>query len=229
MSKKPKSKIKAVIFDIDGVLIDVSNSYRIAIKKTAEFFLGRILSMGDVEAVKNKGINDDCDAAELLIQENGGDFRKSVIIKKFQEYYLGRKFDGLVKNEERLIREGVLKKLKSYKLGIFTGRPKEEAVYGLKRFGMDEYFNAVVVKEDVKEGKPNPEGLLKLIKKLNVKSNEVVYVGDNIADLRAANNAGIAFVGVVPPNVDKEHFKDLLKSDGAEIVLNNINDILKVI
>jgi len=224
-----KNKIKAIIFDIDGVLIDVSQSYRIAIKKTAEFFLGRILSMNDVEEVKNRGINDDCDAAELLIRENGGDFKKSVIIKKFGEYYLGRDFDGLVKDEKCLINEKVLKKLKKYKLAVFTGRPKEEADYGLKRFNIKKYFNAVVVKENVKEGKPNPEGLLKIIKKLKVKNNGVVYVGDNLADLRVAKNAGVNFIGVCPPNVDKAYLKGLLKSEGAEIVLNNVNEIVKVI
>lgn len=225
----PKNRIKAIIFDIDGVLIDVSPSYRMAIKKTAEFFLGRILNMEDVEAVKNRGINDDCDAAELLIQENGGDFRKSVIIKKFQEYYLGRNFDGLVKNEKCLIKDGVLKKLKKYGLGVFTGRPKEEAFYGLKRFNIQKYFNAIIVKEDVKEGKPNPEGLLKIIKKLNVKSNETVYVGDNLADLKTAKNADVDFIGVCPPNVDKAYLKTLLKSEGAEMVLNDVNDIVKVV
>jgi len=227
MSKK--KKVKAIIFDIDGVLIDVSHSYRIAIKKTAEFFLGKMLNMEDVESVKNRGINDDCDAAEILIQENDGDFRKKVIVKKFQEYYLGRKFDGLVKNEKCLVKEDVLKKLKKYKLGVFTGRPKEEAVYGLKRFKIDKYFKGVVFREEVKEGKPNPEGLLKLIKKLNVNNDEVVYVGDNLSDLRAANNANVGFVGVLPPGVDKTYLKSLLKSDSAEIILNSVNDILKVI
>lgn len=231
MQKKSKSKnkIKAVIFDIDGVLIDVNQSYRLAIKKTAEFFLGKMLSMEDVEAVKNRGINDDYDAAELLIQENGGDFRKSVIIKKFQEYYLGRNFDGLVKNEKCLVNEKILKKLKRYKLAVFTGRPKEDAVYGLKRFNIRKYFNDVVVKEDVKEGKPNPEGLLRLIRKLGVKSDETVYVGDNLSDLRAAKNAGVNFVGIVPPNVNQSYLKTLLKSEGAEIILNNVNEILKVL
>lgn len=229
MSKKTRNKIKAIIFDIDGVLIDVSQSYRLAIKKTAEFFLGKMLSMDDVEAVKNRGVNDDCDAAESLIQENGGDFRKSVIIKKFQEYYLGRNFDGLIKNEKCLVNEKILKKLKRYKLAVFTGRPKEEAFYGLKRFNIRKYFNDVVVKEDVKEGKPNPEGLLKLIKKLGVKSDETVYVGDNLADLRAAKNAEVNFVAVVPPNVNKVYLKTLLKSEGAEVILNDINNIAKVV
>ncbi len=224
-----KNKIKAIIFDIDGVLIDVSNSYRLAIKKTAEFFLGKILSMDDVEEIKNKGINDDCDAAEILIQESGGDFRKKVIIKKFQEYYLGRKFDGFVKNERCLIKEPTLKKLKRYKLAVLTGRPKEEANFGLKRFKINKYFKIVVPKEGVKESKPNPEGLLKIIKKLNLKNEETIYVGDNLADLRTAKNAGVNFIGVIPPNVDKKYAKSLLESEGAEIILNNVNEILKAI
>ncbi len=227
--KKSKNRIRAIIFDIDGVLIDVSQSYRMAIKKTAEFFLGRILTMDDVEKIKNRGINDDCDAAELLIQENGGDFRKSVIIKKFQEYYLGRNFDGLVKNEKCWIKENILKKLKKYKLAIFTGRPKIEAKFGLERFKIKKYFNVIIAKEDVKQGKPNPEGLSKLIKKLKIKNNEAVYIGDNLADLRTAKNADINFIGVCPPNVNKAYLKTLLKSEGAEIVLNSVNEILKVV
>lgn len=226
---KSKNKIKAIIFDIDGVLIDVSQSYRLAIKKTAEFFLGKILSMNEVEEIKNKGVNDDYDAAELLIQKYGGDFRKEVIIKKFQEYYLGRNLDGLLKNEKCLINEKILKKLKKYKLAIFTGRPKEEAKFALKRFGIEKYFKVVVTKENVKEGKPNPEGLLKIIAKLGIKNDETVYVGDNLADLMTAKNADINFIGVIPPNVDKIYLKNLLKSEGADILLNDVNEIVKVV
>lgn len=226
---KTKNKIKAIIFDIDGVLADVSNSYRLAIKKTAEFFLGRILTMQDVDNIKNRGINDDYDAAEILIRENGGDFRKEVVVKKFQEYYLGRKFDGFLKNEKMIISEKTLKSLKKYKLAIFTGRPKLEANFFLDRFKVKKYFKEVVARENVTEAKPSPEGLLKIMKKLNVKNNEVVYVGDNLADLNAAKNAEVEFIGVCAPGSDKNYIKSIFKSDGAEIVLNDVNEILKVV
>ena len=226
--KKSKNKIKAIIFDIDGVLVDVTQSYRVAIKKTAEFFLGTVLTMQDVEEIKNRGINDDYDAAELLIQERGGSFREDVIIKKFQEYYQGRKFDGLIKNEKCLISEKTLKALKKYKLAIFTGRPKIEAEFCLKRFNIKKYLKAIVAKEDVNESKPSPEGLLKIIKALKVNNNEAIYVGDNVADLRSAKNANINFIGVCPPYANKQYLKTLFKSEGAEIVLNDVNDIKKV-
>lgn len=229
MPKEKKSRIKAIVFDVDGVLVDVSQSYRLAVKKTAEFFLGKVLDMNEVEEIKNKGINDDYDAAEMIIQKYGGDFRKQAIIKKFQEYYLGRKFDGLLKNEKCLIKENVLKKLKKYKLAVFTGRPKEEAEFAITRFKLNKYFKVIVSMNDVKEGKPNPEGLLKAIKKMGVNNDEAVYVGDNIADLGTAKNAGVGFIGVIPPGSDIEHTTNLLKSEGAGIVLNNVNEIIKVI
>lgn len=224
-----KEKIKAIIFDIDGVLIDVSQSYRLAIKKTAEFFLGRILDMKDVEMVKNQGINDDIDAAEILIQQNGGDFRKEVITKKFNEYYLGREWDGFVKNEKLALKTANLGKLKKYRLAVFTGRPRDEAMFGLKRFKLEETFDSIIVRQDVKQGKPDPEGINMILEKLGVNKDEVVYVGDNVADIRAAMNAGIGFIGVVPPGADKEYTKKLLKIEGAEIVLDNINDITGVL
>jgi len=223
-------KIKVIIFDIDGVIVDVSNSYRVAIKKTAEFFLGKMLSMEDVEAVKNRGINNDWDATELLIQENGGDFRKDVIIKKFQEYYVGRKFDGLINQEKLLIDVDMIKKLsKKYLLAILTGRSKIEANFVLEKYGIKKYFKEMVAMENVKEGKPNPEGLLKLIKKIGLNKDSVVYVGDNIADLGAANNAEVKFVGVIPPSSDKEYLKNMFKSRDVKDILDSVNEIKSVL
>ena len=223
-------KTKVIIFDIDGVMVDVSNSYRVAIKKTAEFFLGKILDMSEVEAVKNRGINNDWDATEILIQENGGDFRKDVIIKKFQEYYVGRKFEGLINDEKLLIDVKLVKGLsKKYTLAILTGRPKIEAIFVLEKFKIKNYFKSIVCMEDVKEGKPNPEGLLKILKRLEVKAGDVVYVGDNLADLGAAKGAEVDFVGVIPPGGDKVYLQNLFKSREVENVLDDVNEIKKVL
>ncbi|MBU0628941.1 MAG: HAD-IA family hydrolase [Nanoarchaeota archaeon] len=221
--------MKLLIFDIDGVLVDVSNSYRLAIKKTAEFFLGKILDMSDVENIKNRGINNDHEATEILIRENGGDFREQVIIKKFQEYYLGRKMDGFIKNEKCLIDEKVLKKLKKYKLAVFTGRPRLEAEFALDKFKIRKHFKEIVCMEDVIKGKPDPEGILNILKKMNIKAEDAVYIGDNLADAGAAKSANVKFIGVVAPNADKVYTKNILKSEGAGAVLNSVDDVVKVV
>ena len=224
------SKIKLIIFDIDGVMIDVSQSYRLSIKKTAEFFLGKILDMKEVEDIKNQpGNNDDYDATEAIIMSHGGDFRKQVIIKKFQEYYLGRKLDGLLLKEKCLLSEAALKKLKKYKLAVFTGRNKFEAEFVLKRFKILSYFDELLTVENVANKKPAPEGLLKITSKLKIKPEEAVYVGDSVDDVRCAKSAKINFIGVIPPGVDKARAKEVLAGEGAEIVLNSANEIINVL
>ncbi len=218
--------VKLIIFDVDGVLIDVSQSYRLAIKKTAEFFLGKILQMSEVDEIKSMGVNNDYDASELLIQKYGKSFKKSSIIKKFQEYYLGKNFNGLIRNEKLLINEKTLRKLsKKYKLAIFTGRPREEAFFVLERFRISKYFDIVISMEDVNRKKPSAEGLYKILKRLRVSPSSAVYVGDSIADVRAANNAGIDFIGVIPPNANGVIVRNIFKRNGVNRIVKNINGI----
>ena len=67
------------------------------------------------------------------------------------------------------------------------------------------------------------------MKKLEVDKSEIIYLGDNLSDLEASKYAQIDFVGVVQAGLDKEFIKSSLKSEGAETILTNVNDILKVI
>lgn len=228
--KKPKLAKKALIFDMDGVLVNVSESYRACIKKSAEFFLGIILDPMVVEEVKNRGgFNDDYGCVQAILDEHERFIEKDKIIKKFQEYYVGRNWNGLVKNEKWLLDEKAIKKLaKKFRLAIFTGRPSQEAMYALERFRMKNYFKVVVAREDIEAPKPNPEGLKEIMKKLKV--DEAVYIGDVVDDAIAAKNAEIEFIGVIPPGIrNKQGLKNLLKKEGAKTVLNNINDISKAV
>src|SRR3972149_365385 len=97
--------VKLVIFDVDGVLIDVSCSYLLAIKKTAEFFIGSPISMEEVMRIKNRGINNEHEATAALLREKGLDIRDRPLYKKFQEYYSGKDFKGLIQNESCIIKK----------------------------------------------------------------------------------------------------------------------------
>lgn len=227
---KTKQANKAIIFDMDGVLVDVSESYRACIKKSAEFFLGVILDPSEVENIKNQaGFNDDYDCVKAILDKHERFIENDKIIKKFQEYYIGRNWNGMVRNERWLLDESILKKLsKKFKLAIFTGRPGMEAMYALDRFKKNNYFKVVVVREDIAVPKPAPDGLKDIMAKLKV--TEAIYLGDVIDDAVAAKNAQIDFIGVIPPGVkDKASLRKLLKEGGAKIVLDNVNQIMKAL
>ena len=149
-----KNDKQLLIFDIDGVLVDVSNSYRRAIKQTAEFFAGKEVSLKEIQGYKNKGgfIND-WNLTEAIIIKNGFKINKEKIIDKFQSYY-----KKLTKNEKWLLDKEILDELlKNYDLAILTGRPREEAINVLENFSVISCFNEIIAMEDVEKGKPNPE------------------------------------------------------------------------
>ncbi|MCX6730658.1 MAG: HAD-IA family hydrolase [Candidatus Roizmanbacteria bacterium] len=192
-----KKSFDSLIFDMDGVLVDVRMSYRKAIKKTAEYFLKRKIKDEEVNSIKQRvGMNNDWDATYELINNIKIPYRE--VKDMFQRIYLGVGSEkGLIDNETLLISKNDLSRLKNIygKLGIATGRPKEEAQYVLDRFELKELFDVVVTKEDTQKEKPYPDPILKAIKVLGVKKS--VYIGDSPSDVVAATAAGIPilFVG----------------------------------
>lgn len=218
--------MKALIFDMDGVLVDVSQSYRLAIQKTAEFFLKKSILPEEIQEFKNAGgYNNDWDLTRALIKKEGKEVDESEVIDKFQSYYIGKKFKGFIRNEKWLLEPAVLSRLKSrYKLAILTGRPKDEAEYALKRFKTDKFFDVVVTMDDLPKNKhkPDPHGLQLVMKKL--KTKKAVYFGDVVDDIIMAVKAGIRVIGIVPKYVDGNTRKLLLEK-GAAKVLDDINQL----
>ncbi|MDP7180254.1 MAG: HAD family hydrolase [Candidatus Woesearchaeota archaeon] len=216
-----------IIFDVDGVLIDVSRSFRVATKKTVEFFLEKKIDMKEVYQQKLKtGFNDDFDCTDAILKKHKKRIKRKEIIKKFEEYYLGRNFNGLIRKEKLLLKTSVIKKLaKNNTLAIFTGRSKKELSFTLKHYKLKKYFKKIITVDDVKKKKPNPEGIKKIIN--SVKPKKTFYVGDSIDDFNASKKAKIPFIGVIPPYGDKKKLRKVFKS--ADHTISNINNIIKVV
>ncbi len=213
-----------LIFDIDGVLVDVTGSYRMAAKLTAEFFTGKEVSLAEIQEYKNRGgfIND-WSLTEAIIKSRGFNIGKEKIIEKFQDYY-----EKFKKNEKWILDKKILEELpKKYKLAVFTGRPRNEAIEVLQRFNALRCFNEIVAMEDVEKEKPSPDGLLKILKKCN--AGNALYFGDTIDDAKAAIGANIAPIGVLPPTCKSDKLRNILLKNGAKCVINNINEIRSVL
>lgn len=210
----------ALIFDMDGVLIDESRSYRACIAKTAEFFLKGPIDFALVQSLKAKGgYNNDYDCTQALLAEYGLQVKREEIIDRFDAYYQDLKF-----LEQWLLDEQVLLKLKQkFRLGIFTGRPAKDAFDALRRFGKESMFEVVVTDDDVSKRKPDPEGLFLVCKRLGVE--KAIYFGDSIDDAKTAWAALMEFIGVVPPKGSA----DALAQIGVQTILENFNMIEEIL
>lgn len=218
-----------VVFDMDGVIVDTRNSYRMAISETYKHFSGSDISSEEIQQAKNLGgLNNDWDLTSYLLKKSSIEVPMAEVIERFQYFYWGNGGSGFILNEEILISPEIIKNLsKKYDLAIFTGRPKQEAEFVLKKWNLINYFCPVICMEDLPDGKhkPEPDGLLKI---LNIVSPKQTYfLGDTHDDMISAQKAGVKPVGVLPPQDKSLELKEKLVKHGAEIVLENIADIIK--
>ena len=219
-----------IVFDMDGVLVDVSESYRETIRRTVEHFSGAPLSREEIQDWKNRGgWNDDWALSTAMIRARGVDVERDTVVEYFQSIFHGDGTDGLIMRERWIATPGMLERLhEQFRFAVFTGRMKWEAEFTLRRFAGDLRFEPIVGAGEVAQHKPAPEGLLHLGQLLP--GTKLWYVGDTVDDARSAAAAGVDFIGIAAPSSPRHpQLVTLLAREGARAVLEDINLLHTVI
>ena len=215
-----------LVFDMDGVLVDVTESYRETISRTVEHFTGAPVPRAIIQDYKNRGgWNDDWRLSHELISSREVTVQFQDVVDYFQGIFHGSGADGLILRERWIAREGFLERLaERFQLAVFTGRLCWEAELTLKRFAPHLTFSPVVGMDSVKELKPHPEGLLQIL--TAAAGEKAWYVGDTVDDARCAKAAATPFIGIADPaNPRYAELARALHDAGAVAVLDNINGL----
>ncbi|GAB5372711.1 hypothetical protein AAMO2058_001688400, partial [Amorphochlora amoebiformis] len=234
------TKPRAVLFDMDGVLADVSGSYRVATLETAKAF-GVSATEEDIDVIKAKGdANNDWVVTHRLIlaKDNKSKVKYEEVRDKFQELYLGKDGKNGLRDTESLIPETKLLRriAEKYPVAIVTGRPRDEADYFLKLHNLSDIFpqDLRICMEDGPP-KPSPAPIIKALQKLGIEAAPdlgVSYmIGDTVDDIRAAKDAGcdVLGLGFVPPGKNPLKVSRSLFGAGAVRVMESMEEILSVL
>ena len=217
---------------MDGVLVDVSGSYRRAVIETTAALSGREVSAQTVQDYKDRGgFNNDWVLTHALVTEAGVEIDYEDVIEAFDARYRGPAFDGYIADEPPLVSNDTLEALaRSGDLALVTGRTEADARWTLEHFGWNRFFPVVVAMEQqAGREKPNPYPITLALEALGerrgapVDPAQAVYVGDMGDDMRSARSAGIHAIGVVPPYLDADGHRKTLLDAGAEVVIDDVN------
>jgi HAD superfamily phosphatase len=219
-------KPEVIIFDIDGVLVDVRGSFHRTVIETVRFFTGKRVTRAELHGWKNRsGFNDDWTLSTVWVHSLGGKATYDEVKKKFVALYWGEDGKGNVTGEKWMLPPSTLRKLaRKSELALFTGRVRNETDYTLDRLKVRGFFRHIVTAEDVKKLKPNPEGLLTILGGRD--PSHALYVGDNIDDALAAQAAGIPFVGVLPHSTQARRARrETFTRLGARRILSDVREL----
>lgn len=210
---------KAVVFDMDGVILDTEKVYRLSWKKN-----GVDIGIPETEMEKlceriaggTKKHN-----AGVMKERMGEDFDYLEFRRKVMEM-----FEAYLEEHGIDVKPGVPETLHALKemgirLGLATSTYRTLAIDRLTKVGLYEYFDEKVFGDEIENGKPNPDIYLKACEKLGVRPEEAIGVEDSINGVLSASAAGLHTVMVVdliqPNDLTREkaaniyyHFSDIL-------------------
>lgn len=208
-------KIKAIIFDMDGVIFDTEMVY---LKVWSEVFekYGYKMTKEIYTSVLGTGREN---VKKVFVNNYGSNLPIDDMYKE--------KDENLAKEIEKgvALKAGayeILKYLKEndFKIALATSAISKRAFKQLKQANIYKFFDAVVCRDEVEKTKPNPDIFLKAADKLNVNKSECIVIEDSSAGIKAAFNAGMIPIHVIDlKDVDSDILEMAYKS------FNNLNDV----
>jgi HAD superfamily hydrolase (TIGR01509 family) len=182
-SKDMKLSPSAILFDMDGVLVDSLDSWWKALNSALTKFKHQELTRE--EFIETYWGHD--------LKANLKRLRLNPQVAQFCNITYGDHLDYINIYPDT---KTTLKQLASYKKAVITNTPTDCAQQILKKFDIEQYFEAIITSDDVQKAKPDPEIVFVACKRLGVTPKTVLLVGDTESDVKAGRAAGCMVVGL---------------------------------
>lgn len=209
-------KIDAVLFDLDGTVLDTNNLIIQSFQHTYRTISGIEKDRGYI--VKSFG------EPLAVTMEREFDIPVEEAIKIYREFHydcfenLIDIFPGMDQVVGRLFHKG-------FKLGVVTSRLRNTTELGLKKYNLLDYFQCIITADDTKKHKPDPEPILMALDKLQSKPEQTLMVGDSLFDIKCAHNAGIKSAIVTWSELSQEEYM----MENPHYIIEKAEDIIRIL
>jgi histidinol-phosphate aminotransferase len=210
-----------LLFDLDGTLVDTSTSFDTTIGELVLRYGGNPVSSAELNNLRAEGgFNDDWVAAQELLRRRGITVALSELVPQAVELYL--KLAPMA--EKAFFEDSLLPRAAArHPLFIVTGRTRKEyePIWGQRLAGA---FKRIYCVDDLPDAAPKPAPDFLLRVKCDYDIADGIYIGNSVDDMQSARQAGMSAIGICT-NLSA----DTLRAAGAQITLNSVNELTKVL
>ncbi len=213
--KELKLRIKGILLDLDGTMVDSREAYCEALKAAYK-------TVGQESHDERLAFEIPRKLEQSLPID---DVLRGIDVQKFLNAYLKayhqatstkcRPFPGIAHTLKQLSDKA--------RLAVITMRrvSKNQVIAELERFGLAQYISHVVTALDTRSPKPSPDAILSCSKLLDVEAYDCVMVGDSVTDVRAGKNSGATTVAVLSGIFSRKE----LEAEKPDLILENVQEL----
>ena len=217
--------VKAVVFDLDGTLMDSKIDY----EKMGNRIKALLASRGLPEPLEDRRkVYKVISGGAATLREYGlPEASLEATMAEMEEIMNGIELEALDAMELKPYAREVVAELhgEGLGLGVATRSHREYTLRGLKRYGMLRFFHHVVARDDVPYPKPDPRHLLYTIRLLGVDPGDTLFIGDTTTDLQTADAAGVEFIGYWRD----ESWARRLMEGGCSRIVKDLREITRLV
>ncbi len=219
--------IRAVVFDLDGTLVEFRIDYQ-SVRKQAIDVINGIDEVPKGLVSSEISIFRMLDRISIYLDGKGnaetiiGNLRKELSRIADRYEISAAQATKMIPDAKEVLQE---MRARGFKLGLFTTSGMQAMNHVLQRFELREYFDACIPRDDAPKVKPNPLHLNRVLQILGTTVSESLVVGDTILDIECAKAAGARSIGVLCG----VHNLNQLKAAGANYIVNTLSELQPLI